>query len=412
MSINKLSHILTTSRVSTMKRFALKLTFTAMSLGGLAVSTPAQNADLSRFTAASADGQNTGPLQLLPSDKLPGPLPRAEPGCRYLKGGQWVDFPCASEEDKAHHFGKPIVGDSIQSQPVSSNPHAAAAPFVWGSVAVTLSNPTKATEINVPKSPGAPTSNTFSIQNNTNTFPCTTCKDGYPFAAQTGKDGATVAASGTRAGDQGWVQFTYQADPTDSRVCVWNIDSTVAQATLPPGIDGVVDAGYDRTCADFPTVFPLTGNGANSQTAEVIGWVICPGSLIVPVPCILSTITYMPSNDLWVNVATIDIVGLAGQWTNVNGGIVGISNASEAAFGNTQVAQVMRVYTCVEPNTPPLGVFTPITCPANPLAPQLSGEAVNYGTTGESNNLTNGPATFSCPAGSFSCSISFTAKAP
>jgi hypothetical protein len=112
-----------------------------MSLGGLAVSTPAQNVDLSRFTAASTDGQDTGPLQLLPSDKLPGPLPRAEPGCRYLKGGQWVDFPCMSEEDKkAHYFPKPVVGNSIQSLPTISpfRPLAAASttPFVWGSVAV------------------------------------------------------------------------------------------------------------------------------------------------------------------------------------------------------------------------------------------------------------------------------------
>ena len=214
------------------------------------------------------------------------------------------------------------------------------------------------------------------------------------------------------------MQFTYQASPTEAWLCIWNVDLNVAGATAYPGIDGVLNAGYNSTCARLPTLFPLTGNGgpgyagpAPDDPAEVTGWVTCPtaGS---NERCLLSVIAFMPWSGMWLNVVTNDAMGLAGQWKNVSGGLIGEGNASKASFGNTQVANVLRAYSCVEPYTPPLGVFTPMTCPFDLLGPQLSGEALNSYPTGESSNLTNGPATLTCPAGSFSCSISFTATAP
>ena len=258
----------------------------------------------------------------------------------------------------------------------------------------------------------AVTSNAFSIQNNTNVFPCTTCRDEYPFAAQAGKDGAIVAASASRAGDQGWVQFAYQADPTGARLCVWNIDATVASATAYPGIDGVQDAGYNSTCIALPTLWPLTGKDTIILPSEITGWVTCPAAGSNQ-GCFLSLIALMPWSGGWLNIVAYDTMGLASQWANVSGGLIGEGGGSTAFFTtNAQVANVLRGYSCVEPYTPPLGVLTPITCPVNPVAPQLSGEADNYYPTAESNNLKSGPATLTCPPFSFSCSISFTATAP
>ena len=172
-------------------------------------------------------------------------------------------------------------------------------------------------------------------------------------------------------------------------------------------------------CVDTPTATPLTGKGSAGGTGEIIGYLTCP-TVGSTANCLLSIIAYMPwAKDVLMNVQTTDLMGLAGQWTNISGGLIGKGGGSKAVFSNTSVTNTMQAFTYTAPATLDSFSITPQAC-SDPDPGITSGflvwpylllaEAINSDPTGESNNLTNGPATLTCsPA---YCQISFVSTAP
>ncbi len=347
---------------------------------------------------------------VLPSQTLTVPLPEKS-GCHHLVGNSWEEIPCATDEEMKD-FPKPVLANSIQSTPhysVLLEPlRTVTTPIVWGEVANQLHDPLAATETDPTWGP-----NLFSIQNNTNDFTCSPCKDGSPFPF-TG-----LAGSASMPGDKGWVQFVYQQfelgppgpwtwPPTpgigNGRMCVWNVDITVAHAT------GNID-GYLPVCV-FPssssTILPLTGAGAPEGISELIGYVKCPfpGS---NVGCTLWALAYLPTAGGWYAISSPDHMGLAGKWFNVSGTIYGAGGGSEAVFTDTMLSTNLAAYSCDASPVP--SVAQP--CPPGDISAEalfLTGTPASVVVTGETNNLTNGPVVFSC--GDYDCLMSYFSLAP
>jgi hypothetical protein len=353
---------------------------------------------------------------LTPSDKLRAPFPPEKTGCFHLVDNAWVSVPCATDEDmKAHKMPPPVLANSIQSTPhrgmifIDEHPCCSiksttiTSPFDWGSVAINqTSDPYTATE------ESGSVSSAFSIQTNTNTFACAPCKSGSPFAAISG-----IPNSASEKGDSGWVQFVYQQFQTGSsagkgntRLCVWNVDVTVANNTNNA-------AGYAPTCV-FPSqseaVAPLDGSGAANGGAEVIGYVQCPTSSYDN--CTLWVVAQLPwsPGSGWWAISAPDSMGLAGNWLNVGGTILGSGGGNTAIFTGSQFQQVVRAYSCYTSPTSATG-YVPTACP-NPTPWnlfaryfELTASPASYDPTGESNNLTNDPVTISC--GDYDCWMSY-----
>jgi len=355
----------------------------------------------------------------IPSDKLTAPLLPPKSGCFHLVDNVWTEVPCATPDYmNKHYIPPPVVANSIQSTPhfapfwVLGKPQPEiTSPLDWGAVVIELGgDPAQATETDVSTNPktGAvtKTSNAFSIQVNTNDFTCSTCKNGSPFAAVSG-----VPNSASAPGDTGWVQFVYQqfASGTDgsSRLCVWNVDTTVAANTTN-------NAGYKPNCvypsASYP-MGPLTGNGAVIGAAEVIGYTQCP-SPISNAGCTLWAVAKLPfaAGAGWWAISAKDEMGLTGNWTNVGGTVYGAGGGSRAVFTNTQVQTNVVAYSCYTAPAGPTG-YTPQGCAPPPPYDffaqffYLKASPADYFPTGESNNLTNDPVTFSC--GDYDCWLNY-----
>jgi hypothetical protein len=103
-------------------------------------------------------------------------------------------------------------------------------------------------------------------------------------------------------------------------------------------------------------------------------------------------------------------MGLAGNWLNVGGTILGSGGGNEAIFTGSQFQQVVRAYSCYTSPTSATG-YAPTACP-NPApwntfarAFELTASPASYDPTGESSNLTNDPVTISC--GDYDCWMSY-----
>lgn len=390
-----------------------------------AATAPAQNAEDptirrdATLTLYKADATTVPKTErpLTPSDKLRAPFPPERPGCFHLIDNAWSAVPCATEEYmKAHPMPLPVIANSIQSTPhngpfIIGRPpgpfhfDTITSPFDWGSVAINqTSDPFTATE------ESGTVSSAFSIQTNTNTFTCAPCRSGYPFAATPG-----VANSASEAGDTGWVQFVYQQFQTGSsagkgntRLCVWNVDVTVALNTNNTG------PGYSPTCV-FPSqseaVAPLDGSGAAQGGAEVIGYVQCPtaGSYSGCTLWVVAQLPWSPGSGWW-SISAPDTMGLAGNWLNVGGSILGSGGGNVAVFTKSAFQQLVRAYSCYASPTSATG-YAPTACP-NPSPYNfferffdLTAVPANYDPTGESSNLTNDPVSISC--GDYDCWMSY-----
>ena len=329
----------------------------------------------------------------------------------------WEAVPCATKEYmKTHLVARPVVANSIWSTPhrgpeVMTRPPfftTVTTPFDWGSIEITqtTANIAAATEVDNVNGPNA-----FTVQNNTNSFVCTTCSAGKPFSSASG-----IANSASAAGDYGWVQFVYTqfgAGPANkglSNLCVWNVDASVSGRTNGK-------AGYASNCV-YPSLYgsvaPIEGKGAPTGAVEVTGYVQCPSA---GPPCTLWAIAQIPwsPDSSWWSVSAPDMMGLSGNWINVGGGILGVGNGSEAVFTNAQFQSVVRAYTCyVSPI--PSNNGAPTSC-ANPppyetfsLYFRLTAGASDYFPTAETNNLVNNPVTLSC--GDYDCWMTYNSSAP
>jgi hypothetical protein len=354
--------------------------------------------------AASRLATSVRAMPLTPFARMGVPYPPFKQGCHYLHAGEWKEVACASEEDlRKLAVPPPGPANTIHSQlkivrvPRGRIPYTV--PFFWGSVAIQFaSDPTSAEEVDLaPPSYSYPTPNRYSIQNNTNPFPCFPCSDGYPLKV-------------SKHGDYGWVQFTYQATPAlkggpgNALVCVWQVDWTVTHNTTPNN-----PAAYTKLCWPLLTATPLTGAGAQSATAqaEVHGYVLCPASgsdsgclltVLAAVPGACGVLPGVPFCGGWVSVSAPDLFGLSGNWTDVSGGIFGYGGGSTASFTHAAIQTTVQAYA----STNPLG------------DPFLQLSAINEVTTvtAESNNLTNAPGIFWCSTSADGCGLIYNSSVP
>jgi hypothetical protein len=146
---------------------------------------------------------------------------------------------------------------------------------------------------------------------------------------------------------------------------------------------------------------------------EVIGIVSCPtpGSTS---GCSLQAVGYLPWAGGWFSTPAVpDLLGLAGQWTNLNGTILGMSQSIANFKGGGQFTTVLGAYNCTlkpssnvlwspQPCPPPTAVF--------PFSFEISASDPNFSNTAETNNLTNGPTTFVCDP--FYCWLSYNSVSP
>jgi hypothetical protein len=343
---------------------------------------------------------STAPTQpiITPSaaTRLPPPPPDEE-GCHHFEGGQWQNVPCASGELVRQlnlHLPGPPPGPP--SGPpfspgyfINTDPRA---PLTWTSVSIHIdSDPTKASEFNSYMD----IANMFSIQNNAQPFTCSFCKLNSPF-------------TGSKPNDFVFVQFTDQSRPGQGDfICIWQIDMTA-------------NNNYQNKCISTPIVDnSLTGSGAtHNQAAQIIGYVQCPTSGSNQ-NCRLHVIAFLPwLSGQWWETSDTDLFGLGsnGNWIAVAGTILGYSS-STAIFRNVDIVTTVQAYSCLA------GLPYPTTVPAptdNPGGPRFSPTAcsnvsnqyqLGYFATpiynlaggtfsGENNNLTVGPAQFSCPTSS------------
>ena len=232
-------------------------------------------------------------LPATPLSHLKAPFPPRQAGCFHLdQNRRWEGIPCASNEYlREHPVPPPFTTNSIQSTPhaIGLFPRYGSgiftAPFVLGSVAVNItSDPVRAVETDG-------TANAFSIQNNTNYFPCASCSRGSPFPAVAG-----VGNSASQTGDLGWIQFVYQQfSLANWSLCIWTVDVTIATNTNNAFLNGASGgyandnyAGYHRACVQSSASArgPLTGAGAVVGEGQIVGYLNCPtvASCIVAPP--------------------------------------------------------------------------------------------------------------------------------
>jgi hypothetical protein len=162
----------------------------------------------------------------LPSRSAGIPFPPAAVGCYHLVGKKWQKISCGTQS-RMKKLPPAMLVPSITAYSQSPLSTQAITPIVWGSVAVAItSDPTKATERDSAFGP-----NTFSIQNNTNPFPCTTCSANSPI-------------QGANAGDLGAVQFVADVQSESSQfaalgsstaLCIEQQDFTYEQTLLASG---------------------------------------------------------------------------------------------------------------------------------------------------------------------------------
>lgn len=363
--------------------------------------------------------QDDLPATLL--SRLKGQFPPREAGCfRLDQNRRWEAIPCASEEYLREHLVPPPITNGIQSMPraFSVFPRLStrifATPFVLGSFAFRFtSDPVKATE-----SDG--TANAFSVQNNTNFFPCaaTSCKSGRPFPTVAG-----VPNSASQPGDQGWIQFVYQQfSLANWLLCIWTVDVTIANNTGNAPLNGASGgyannntAGYHRACVPVsnPARGTLTGSGAVGGEGQIVGYVNCP-TIASNAGCFLQLIADLPWLGGVFSVSDNDTMALSGNWNNVSGGILGSGNGSVAKFKNIDVFQILYGFSCiVAPPEVDVTIGWRACPPPDPRFAGLFGLSAQpslTNVTAETNNLVNDPATFSCHP--WDCGLWWNASAP
>jgi hypothetical protein len=171
----------------------------------------------------------------------------------------------------------------------------------------------------------------------------------------------STAPSG--AGDSAAVQFVMQSDGSTTAICIWNVDVT---KQLYPN-KCVVPSPQQRSGGLQPFDF---GNIAASITPE--------GNL-----ALVAQLSWVPPGQPnTYSVITNDTFGLASNWTQVSGGLLGFGNGSQAQLTNAQVVTEVAASTC-----PGDSDATSSTCPPPTLQPNASAFIGGTGTVETSNLL-------------------------
>jgi hypothetical protein len=287
------------------------------------------------------------PADVIPPRHMPTPPP--VPGCYFYDANGWHADNCAPPGYVQQHFSIPTAPVQLSSNSfLDGGTFHAALPLVYGQTEVLF--PLMGTEkavfhdvggIGGCPAMGADVDNQLSVQGNTNIF--------------TGNNG-----------DRDWVQFVLQSNGTENIICIWNIDVSK---------NGADD--YHPTCYS-PNAKQRSGGFVNFDSASVAGFIDQETGNLDMVAQLSWT---KPGDPTHYAVVTGDEFGLAPNWTQFDGEVVGMGCGGIATFTNTSVVTRMAVSSC--PGDTQAG--SP-TCAPPDLQPNVT---VGAGTsTGETSNLT------------------------
>jgi hypothetical protein len=186
-------------------------------------------------------------------------------------------------------------------------------------------------------------------------------------------------------GTTGWVQFAYQNFASSARFCVWNIHwptnsnpavytpfcSPIQSITLTARLQFTV-GGF--VCAGSCTYFRPGGTSGPAVLWGWVHWETLDASGSVGSSCASGTV-----------VATApDTEGLANNWTQISGSVLGASNSKINFSANAIVRNVLAATACPIPLAPSW------TCES----PQLNGQYADTAgwVTAEANNLYYAPS--------------------
>jgi len=285
---------------------------------------------------------------------LPPALPAPPPpvvGCYMNTRNGWQNIPCASPADLTE-FPKPQVTD-VQLTVTGLN----TIPLVFGQIDVTI--PQVSTITNVGIHPAK--ANEFSLQSSTNQFP--------------------IPLTNPNANDTGVVQFVVQSSGSESAICIYNIDAT--------------QQDYERQCtklcppisdAACVTIYPPQRPGGLQpfDYGNIAGQLNSNGTISMVTE--LSWVQSGQPNQF--AVVAPDMFGLAGNWTEISGGLLGYGDGSEAVLTNAEVITQVLASTC--PGDTQAG--SPICAP--PVLQPMGEYYIGSNGTVETNNLISvAPAT-------------------
>jgi hypothetical protein len=285
------------------------------------------------------------PIPTTPRHLAPAP---SGPGCYEHSAAGWQATPCTDGSTVATTFGRPEFPPDL-SAPINAS-GVATIPLVFGEVQTTFAAVGTVTDI--PQgddwiaADGTP--NQWSIQNNTNYF---------------------IGSNGQKD----WVQFTVQSDGTNNALCIWNID-------VQPN-----PANYGT-----PTCKTVPQRPGGLQPGDSIALAATAQDGVLTMNVQLSWAASGES-DQWT-VSAPDTYGLAGNWWQVSGGVLGRGNSSSAMFTDAEVWTSLAVSTCAGDTQ-----AGDATCP-DALALQPTITVGNGDTSDEGNNLVDvGPESVAYP---------------
>jgi hypothetical protein len=282
----------------------------------------------------------------------PLPPPPAEPGCYAYVLNQWQEITCATDAFIDANFSHPDVQVGLQS--------FASQPLVSGQVEVTIPQVTSENNAFLAstagiepscQSSGNPVANQWSIQTNTNTWPIPA---GIPV---TGPTDAGV--------HQATTQFTIQSDGSTIVACIWVIDVTAQDYS-------------HKKCA--PMVGTPRAAGLQAfDTGNVEGIINSNGTLSI----VAQASWAAPGTASAYATNITDTFHMAGNWTSVGGGILGLQNCSQAQFKNAEVVTLVAASTCAGDTQASSPVCSGATFEAN------ADSFIGSEGTIETNNLSN-----------------------
>ena len=266
----------------------------------------------------------------IPPPALPPPPPPVV-GCYVNTRNGWQSTPCATKAFMDANFPHPDVQLTVTSPDTT--------PLVFGQIDVTVPQVASITDV----SGGSSNANRWSFQSTTNIF--------------------AVPAGHSNTGDAAAVQFVIQSNGSTSAICIWNVDVT-AQS-------------YPNQCV-VPSPQQRSGGLQAFDYGNIAGYANSNGTLTM-----VAELSWIPSGQPnQYSVVTNDSNALAGNWTAMSGGLLGLGGGSQAQLTNAEVVTQVLAATC----TGDTQAGSPICAP--PLY-QPNGTVFVGGTgTVETNNLT------------------------
>jgi hypothetical protein len=266
----------------------------------------------------------------IPPPALPPPPPPVV-GCYMNTRNGWKNIPCATKAFIDAHFPHPDVQLTVTSPNTT--------PLVFGQIDATVTQVSSITDVLGSSS----NANEWSFQSTTNIF--------------------AVPGGHSNAGNAAAVQFVIQSNGSASAICSWNVDVT-AQS-------------YPNQCVT-PSAQQRAGGLQAFDYGNIAGYVNSNGTLSM-----VAELSWTPSGqpNQYAVVAN-DANGLAGNWTAMSGGLLGIGNGSQAQLANAEVVTQVLAATCASDTQAGSPICAPPTLQPN--------GTVYVGGTGtvETNNLT------------------------